>query len=789
MLDRVYICEKPDQGKNLAKALGWAGGNKGSYIENGKTIIIWGFGHLLSQAKPETYKEEIKTKGWDLSVLPVIPEKWIMEAPNPKNVSDKFKKNEESKLKQLERIGNFIGKTNDVVIATDFDREGESIAWEILEYYNYKGGVKRMKFTSLHKAALLKSHSNMLEGSERYNSYLASLARMRADWLMGMNVTMALTAANSKFIMRGDVLSAGRVQSPLVYLVVKRELEIKNFKSLKFFDIHAEFKTSKDETYTGKLKIKTELLDKDNYLSDETIAKKLKSELVGQKATIDDYVVKSESTESPIGYTLDDLQNDGVNKYGYSIQQVLELAQSLYEKHKITSYPRTDCGYLEVSSFHETKGVIETVKHNMKSRVFDDLTSKTNHNYKSNIWNDKKVQESSHHAIIPNSNKYDLNKLNEDEKRIYDLICRRYLMQFLGKYEYDSTKIKTKIKDEIFETSGNTPKNKGWKIALLNTKSDSKDELPVLKKGEEVESENITLKEGKTKPPSYYTEGTLLADMVNVQKFIENPKLKKIIKKGGIGTNATRASHLENMVNKKYTYRDGKKVRPTDKAMAINDILPNELRQPETTAYWEEALDSIENGKMTLDKFMSQQHNILKRVIEKIKNGDCDLKSPVSGGKGKIYTCEKCKSICSRIISKKTKKPFWVCSDKEKCNSLYEDNRGKLGKLIEIIKQPEGDHRCPTCNQKIMRRQNKENKSFFWVCSDKSCNTFCQDKNGILGDKVEKKAKQTSNFTCPTCNSGKLVLRNSYKGNFWGCNAFPKCKTLVNDKDGKPEGF
>jgi DNA topoisomerase-3 len=789
MYQRIYICEKPDQGKNLAKALGWNGGLKGSHIINGKNAITWGFGHLISQAKPERYISKDES-AWNLSVLPVIPKTWIMEAPDPSKVKVDYKKSEEGKLRQLNVIGDLIKNTNEIIIATDFDREGEAIAWELLEFFGYKGAVKRMKFSSLDKKSLLISHDNMLEGSETYPSYLACLGRMRADWLMGMNITAALTTSNSKFLMRGDVLSAGRVQSPIVYLVVKRQLEIQNFKALSYFEIFGDFIDSNNSDFKGKLILRKDLLDEEGRLTDEKTARELKNKLSGKEAIVDKYDVTPKEQTPPLGYTLDDLQSDGINKFSYSAQQVLDLAQKLYETHKIASYPRSDCGYIAWEQFNDAKGIIASIKKNINTREFDDIIKDTDLTLKSPMWNTKEVAKHSHHAIIPIDNNYDISKLSKDEKNIYDLICRKYLMQFLGNYQYNSTNILIKVENEKFETKGVTPTFDGWKRAQGSFGDKDKDELPTLKEGSIVNVKNITLENKKTKPPAYYTEATLLKDMVNVQKFIENEKLKKIIKKGGIGTNATRSAHLENMFNKKYIVKKGKKLEATDKAMALDEILPNELRLPETTAYWEEALDAISKGTLTLEKFMTQQHNVLNKMIQKIKNGECMLKKPVSGGKGKIYTCPKCSSMVARINSKKDKKKFfWICSDKEKCNTLFLDDNGKLGSAIETIKQPEGEHPCPTCSNKMLLRKNRNNNSMFWVCSDKSCKTFCKDDNGKIGEKSVPAKKQTSNYNCTKCDSGKLILRKGVKGDFWGCNSFPKCKNIVNDANGKPEGF
>jgi DNA topoisomerase-3 len=227
MVQRVYLCEKPGQGKDLAKALGWTGGLKGGHIVNGDSVITWAIGHLLSQAPPQRYVPEIKQ--WQLALLPIIPSNWEMDA------------GDDGRKKQLDVVGKLLTSASEVVIATDFDREGETIAVELLEHFKYKGPTKRMKFSSQDAKSLRKAHDEMLDGKETYSFYLAGLARMRADWLMGMNLTMAMTTYNNKFLMRGDVLSMGRVQTPIVHLIVKREHEIRDFKSVDYFEIFGQF--------------------------------------------------------------------------------------------------------------------------------------------------------------------------------------------------------------------------------------------------------------------------------------------------------------------------------------------------------------------------------------------------------------------------------------------------------------------------------------------------------------------------------------------------------------------
>ena len=775
---RVFLCEKPSQAKDVANALGIKQRQNG-YFTNGNDSVTWAIGHLLSQAQPEHYQPDLARdkKGWDVSLLPVIPQNWTMVLP------DKTK--DKGRYSQLMAIKGLLAKATEVVIATDNDREGETIALEIIEYFGYKGPTKRMLYSSMDATSLKKAYNSMIDGKQTYSQYIAGLGRMRADWTFGMNVTMALTGDNSDMLQQGDVMSAGRVQTPIVYLVVSRELERKNFVPQPFYKFEADFKTKQGEKYTGFLKIRPEFLDeKTGYLIDENKMKALYEELKSSKeATIIKYEKKQKSEKCPIGFNLSELQKEGSKRFGFSSKKTLEVAQSLYEKHKLTTYPRSDSGYMDENQFPEAAGIINTLKSNFNKKDVDDCINVTNPKRKSAMWNKAKV--TAHHAIIPTNVNYDLSKLTKDEYNLYELISKRYLMQFMPEYTFLSVQLETKLVNDIFTTSGNTTVDMGWKIADPKSKEKNQN-VPVLNKGDIVDVIKVANKKDETKPPPSYTEDKLLDDLVNIRRFIENEKLKKIIKNTGIGTEATRANHLDNLFKRAYLKLDGKKILPTDKAYAMIEIVPDILKKPETTAYWEEELNQIVIGKRTLEQFMGKVNDVANRMIKDVKEGKCKLKKPVSGNSsGKMYTCDKCGSVVKRVRSKKTKKHLWVCN-KEDCKTWYEDNVGRRGNEIIRVEQPKGDHKCPTCGKQIMRRRNRKNGEFFWVCSDDKCKTFCKDNNGQLGEKVEKAAKPTSEHSCPNCKEGSLIKRKGAKGDFWGCNNFPKCKTTFQDKDGKP---
>jgi DNA topoisomerase-3 len=776
---RVFLCEKPSQAKDVAKALGCSQ-RKNGYFTNGKDSVVWAIGHLLSQAQPEFYQPELarKKQGWQVALLPVVPEKWTMQLPDRNKDGGRYA--------QAQAIESLLKQAKEVVIATDNDREGSTIAIELMEYYKYKGTSKRMIYSSMDDKSVKASLSNLQDSKRAYLEYIAGLGRMRADWLFGLNMTMALTSSNKRMIAMGDVLSAGRVQSPIVYLLVLRETERKNFVPVEFFKFDGDFK-KKDtgEKYSGSLKIRQEFIDeKTGYLIDAEKMKALQKELGTSKgAEVVKYEKKAKKEKAPIGFSLSELQKEGSKRFGFPAKKTLDTAQALYEKHKLTTYPRSDSGYMDDNQFPDAPAVLSTIKNNFSNKDYDTCLQSTNPKHKSQMWNRSKV--TAHHAIIPTITKKSVNQLSKDEMALYDLICKRYLMQFMPDYEFMNVSFETKVVNDIFTTSGNTTTNMGWKAADPKLKQSNK-MLPILSKGEKVDVVKIKDKKDQTKPPPSYTEEQLLDDLVNIRRFIENPQLKKIIKETGIGTEATRAGHLDNIERKGYFKRDGKKIMPTDKAYAIMEVLPENLKLPETTAYWEEELNQIVEGKRTLDQFMGKVKNVLTRMVGEVKAGNCQLKKPVSGGaSGKIYTCDKCSGMVSRIKTKKTKKHLWVCSE---CSIFYEDKVGRRGALIVRAEQPKGDFPCPKCKKnKMMRRKKKAVEEFFWVCSDDKCKTFCKDNNGQLGEMNIPKVKQTSDHKCPNCKDGSLIQRKSAKGAFWGCNNFPKCKTTAMDEDNKPK--
>lgn len=776
-IDKLYIFEKPDAGRHFIKALGWSGHTKGKgYEQNGTIAVTWAIGHLIQQAPPQFYQPDLKS--WDLNLLPIIPKEWVMEISE--RDEDKYKKD------QLFVIRDLLKKSSSVVIATDADREGEVIGWEILEFFKYSGKKYRMIYGELTPKVLLNANNNLKDAENYYNLYLSGLGRMRADWLLGMNLTMGYTAANQHKIPPKTAINAGRVISPIVYLLTEREKERKNFIPEDYFNIKGTFKKSSEKDYIADLIIPEEFLTDGKLKSKENfdlIMDKLNKE---KDATVISNETNKKYENHPSGFALSDLQKLASKKFNYSPKEVLDIAQSLYEKHQLISYPRTDCSFVGEEQQKDAKQIISAIYSNIDNTIEDYILvrNEINPKQKSNMWNTSKV--GAHHAIIPTEQFKSVKSLNQDEINIYDLICRRYIAQFLPVYEYNHTVIltQTNLHKLDFKNTGRVILVNGWKSIEKGSEEQKEDTLPLLNQGDIVNIINISKIAKKTEPPKLYTFDTLISDMVNIDKFIKNEKLKKILKGSGIGTEATRAEHIDNVFKKGYAKLEKKNICATDKAMQVVEIMPDENKLPEVSAYWEEELDLIEKGQQTLEKFLEKQEKIIHILINKIKNGDCTLNENIKG-EGKVYNCEKCNSLVTKFKSK-SGNTFWRCQNKE-CNALYEDSRGKKGNLIVMNKQPEGDFPCPTCSKQMMRRKNKEKETFFWVCSDNECKTFCSDNDGKLGVKLVKKEKQTSEHKCNSCKDGAMIKRTGRNGDFWSCNNYPKCNNTLKDDNGKPD--
>jgi len=665
---KLYICETPSQAKDIAMVIG-AIEKKNGYFEGENNVVTWGFGHLLALANPDYYDE--KYISWSLDTLPIVPEsfKMIIEydeaiKPPKSKINAKALENLKLKKKQLTIISKLIKKADSIVISTDADREGEAIARTILDYYNWEGETERLWLSALDEQSIKKALDNVLAGEETENLYQAALGRAQADWITGMNLTRAYTTTSN-----GEgVLSVGRVQTPTLNLIVSRDKQIESFKSIDHYTLKASFKEGEMQC-NATLKPNDKFTNEDNLIIDKKIIEAINQKVDGQEGELTTYKTERKKQSAPLPFDLSELQKELSKKYGIGAKDTLDIAQSLYETHKATTYPRTDCQFLPESQLSEVDEVKNALLENPS--FLPDLLKNADFSIKSKVWNDKKI--SAHHAIIPTKTKANISKMSKEELLAYELIVSRYLLQFYPVYEYDQTTIEIVVNDQLFSVVGKTPVIQGWK---MNTKTeDEKEEddqtLPSLTQGQTLLCYKTQIQTKKTIPPKRFTEGTLIQGMKSIGKDITDPEYKKILKEtSGIGTEATRANIIETLFNRNYIEKEGKKnLISTKLGRDLIDALPDEVKNPATTAIWEQALDQVAKGERTLSDFMEKQSAWIHTMIDGIKDGGMVVKQEIK---------HKCPECSSALIRRKGKNGFfWGCSNYPKCKTIMSDSKGK----------------------------------------------------------------------------------------------------------------
>lgn len=645
---RLFLCEKPSQGRDVAKVLGATQKGDG-YLSttDGNTVVTWARGHLVEQFSPEQYDPTLKE--WRLDTLPIIPTQW--------RVSPKV-----DTKKEYKTVTSLLKKAKSVVISTDIDREGETIAREILDMVGYKGPIQRLWITALDEPSIRKALSQLKTNEETISLYYAGLARSRADWLIGMNFSRMFTLLAQQQGYQGPPLSVGRVQSPTLGLIVNRDKEIANFIPKSHYALVVQVTMPNTEVFSATLIVPEQYCDEDGRCLDINVIQKADKNIrqLG-KVQVKSIETKREKESPPLLFALSDLQSECNRLYGLGTQEVLDIAQSLYEKHKATTYPRTDCGYLPESQLLEVPKVVESVikADNSLSSVY----SKLNLSQKSRAWNDKKI--TAHHGIIPTTACVDISKMDEKELNVYDLIRRRYLAQFLPHFETDKTLITLSSGDQTLVAKGQVIITLGWKILFSKSQEDNADKqkLPFVTQGQILQVTNSEIKSLKTSPPSHYTEGTLITAMVNVARFVTDERLKKQLRETeGLGTEATRANILETLYKRGYIKKKGKSVVATPAGVMLIDNLPTVLKDPGLTALWEQALNQIAEKQLSLSEFMQKQEQFIRHLIQTCGHKGLNI------GNIEIRKCPQCGNPLRKIKGEKGE--FWGCTGYPKCKYI-----------------------------------------------------------------------------------------------------------------------
>ncbi|KJZ84248.1 hypothetical protein ClosIBUN22A_CONTIG90g01917 [Clostridium sp. IBUN22A] len=684
----LILAEKPSVGRDLAKVLK-CNVNKGSYIEGNKYIVTWAMGHLVGLMDPEGYDN--KYKEWKMETLPMLPKHMKL------TVLKKTGKQYNEVKKQLLR-----NDVNEIIIATDAGREGELVARWIIEKAGVKKPLKRLWISSQTNKAILDGFKNLKDAKEYENLYKAAVCRAEADWLVGLNVTRALTCKHNA------QLSAGRVQSPTLAMIVQREEEIRNFKPVDYWCLNAK---------TDRFMLNWVNEKGNNSTFKEEIADSIVNKCKGQNGEVLEVKKTTKKKYSPALYDLTELQRDANKIWGYSAKQTLNLMQRLYENHKVLTYPRTDSRYV-------TSDIVATIPERLKAVSFGEYRVaaqqilntgvKANKNYVDN----SKVSD--HHAIIPTEEKGSLANLSSDEKHIYDLVVKRFLSVLLPAYEYEQTTVTVTDFIIIFSAKGNITKSKGWKMLYdnLNDDEDSQ-ELPHLNKGDNIIIKSVNKVKKQTTSPARFNEATLLSAMESPQKYIniEKDAAKTLNETGGLGTVATRADIIEKLFNSFVIEKKGKDIYPTSKGKQLIELVPKDLKSPLLTAKWESQLDQIAKGKRDNLSFIKEMKNYSVALVEDVKCGSSKFTHDNLTGK-------KCPECGKYMLEVKTKNGVMnVCQDRS-CG-----HRESVSRTTNA--------RCPECKKRLELRGHGDGK--IYVCPGTNCNF--REKASVFEKRFDKKGK------------------------------------------------
>lgn len=626
----LVFAEKPSVAKELARVLQCNKYCK-TYWEGSNYLVTWALGHLVTLAEPEDYDR--KYKEWKMEDLPMLPQKMRLKVIGKNGhqfhaVSQLMKRNDVSEL----------------IIATDAGREGELVARWVMKMVQWKKPFRRLWISSQTDKAIKEGFASLQPGRKYDNLYYAAVCRAEADWLIGLNVSRALTC---KYVAQ---LTAGRVQTPTLAMIVEREKKIREFKPVNYWTICAYF-----SNYFGHRR------DKNNNLRifQEEKAKELLQKLQGKDGIIEEVKRTPCSEQPPLAYDLTELQRDANKRYNFSAKKTLSILQNLYEHHKIVTYPRTDSRYLTSDIVPTLASRLQGMAVGVYQKWAEQLLSSKLEPGKRLI-NNSKVSD--HHAIIPTEEHVNLANLDTEERKLYDLIARRFLVVLSKPYRYEKITVRTSIAGEQFYSSGKMTIDLGWKSISSFSQNDvmDSDELPeqtleLPQKGQKVTVKKIQLETKKTPPPTHYTEATLLSDMECAGKFIEDEELRESIKQGGLGTPATRAEIIEKLITYSYMERQGKNLIPTSKGVQLVSLAPEELRSPELTAQWEQRLSNIAKGLEQDQVFLSDIRQDAKNLVHAIQNSEATYEATnltktrcpvckqymllVNGKRGKDFLC------------------------------------------------------------------------------------------------------------------------------------------------------
>ena len=702
----LVIAEKPSVARDIARVLG-ANQKNGGILEGKNYVVTWALGHLVTLADPEEYDR--KYEKWEMATLPMLPKE--MKLVVIRQTGRQF---------SVVKTQLFRKDIGEIIIATDAGREGELVARWILEKAGCHKPIKRLWISSVTDKAIKEGFANLKDGHDYDNLYRAAVARAEADWLVGMNGTRALTCKYNA------QLSCGRVQTPTLAMIAKREEEIRKFVPKEYYGISLE---TQDVKWTWR----DEKTKSFRTFSRER-AEQIKGRLENAALEITSVEKKAKKTMAPGLYDLTTLQREANLKYGFSAKETLNIMQRLYENHKVLTYPRTDSRYIG-------KDIVPTIKERLKAcgigpyRKFAGALMNKPVQVNGSFVDDKKVSD--HHAIIPTEQFVQLDHMTNEERKIYDMVVRRFLAVLYPASQYEQVTMEAKAAGETFAASGKVIKSLGWKEVYEgraddDLEDDTDDEkklkdqrLPEMKTGTRLKILKTSLNTGKTKPPARFTEATLLAAMENPVKFMETrdkEAVKTLGETGGLGTVATRADIIEKLFHSFMMEKKGNEIHITSKAKQLLELVPEDLKKPELTADWEMKLSQIAKGRIRQGDFLHQIRDYTCEIVDEIKTGEGTFRHDNLTNK----VCPQCGKKLLAVNGKNSK--MLVCQDRE-CG--YRETISRTTNA-----------RCPKCHKRMEMYVKGKEETFVCQCGYKEKLSAFQARRQKEGAGVGKRDVQ-----------------------------------------------
>lgn len=711
---RLYIAEKPSLARAIASALSNRPERGNGYLKCGNDAVVsWCLGHLLEPVEPAHYNPQWQR--WRLEALPIIPDRWERQP----------RADARDQLAVLEKL---VQHATDIVHAGDPDREGQLLVDEVLEWCGSPAGVRRVLINDLNPRAVRKA-LDAETSNRRFQPLKASAeARQRADWLYGINLSRAYTLYHQRRGQEG-VFSVGRVQTPVLGLVVQRDRTIRDFEPRPYFQLDAVLapvESGADTLFRARWQPGENLADKlddDGRLLEKGPAEQVRDRIQGQTGDIVDASFRERPEAPPLPLSLSVLQITAARRHGMGAETVLKAAQSLYEKHQLITYPRSDCRYLPEdhwSDRHEVIAAIGATHPELVDKGIPDDISR-----RSKAWNDKEV--GAHHAIVPTQRHSTLRKLSRDEAAIYDLVARFYLMQFESDAIHREGQLDCRIDGEAFRARETGIISEGWKrLEPVRRRNDTGEKppspLPRLEPGAKVTCQEARCLEKTTQAPTPFTDATLLSAMTGIARFVQDAALRRTLREtDGLGTEATRATIIQTLFNRGFLYHEKRAIHATDKGWALIEGLPESATTPDRTAVWESQLERIRQGDADAQSFLEQLATDIRTLLDPAFEGARPAPAEQTG-----VHCPRCRAPMRRRSGKFG--DFWSCS------------------------------RFPECR-----------------------GTRAVEEDSNAGDGMDQ-----APVPCPHCFA-PLVKRAGPKGPFWGCSRYPACRTTLSDRDGKPD--